>query len=173
MSGYWASGMAIIASAPAMAVTIAMTIDSRGRSTKTEDSIGSAPGDRPGDRTRPDGDARPHPLQPVDDDLLAAGEAVLDDHVGPALAPDLDAPHRGLAVLDDEHVDAALVGDERRLRHHDLLRRLAALEQDAHELAVAQRRVGVGDPGARHDGVGAAVDADVDEIDPTDLIVGR
>ena len=61
-----------------------------------------APGNRSIDRARPDSNSRPHPLQPVDDDLLAAGEAVLDDHVGPALALDLDAPHDRLAVLDKE-----------------------------------------------------------------------
>jgi hypothetical protein len=43
MSGYWAIGMARRASRPAIVVTIAMTMERRGRSTKTEDNIGLVP----------------------------------------------------------------------------------------------------------------------------------
>ena len=40
MSGNCATGMRSIASAPASVITIAMTMASRGRSTKTEEIIG-------------------------------------------------------------------------------------------------------------------------------------
>ena len=98
-------------------------------------------------------------LQPLDDDLLAARQALVDDHVGPLSPPGLP-PHRGLAVLDDEDIDALLVGDQRRLRHHDLLLRLAGLEIDR---APAGRRSarpsGLGIRRADQHRVGRAVDA--------------
>src|SRR4051812_32477165 len=162
-----------MASAPAMVVTIAMTIESRGRSTKIDESIGLTPAERPAGRACPHSGSRSHPLQPVDDDLLTAGEAVLHDHVGPALAPDLDAPHGGLTVLDDEHVNTALVGDQCGLRHDDLLCRGSALKKNPHQLAIAKGSLGVGHCRTCQNGIDAPVDADIDKIDPTDLIIGH
>ena len=118
-------------------------------------SSGSAGGGTGVRRTGAPGRTR---LQALDDDLLAAGQALLDDDVGAALGAELDALDDRLAVLDDEDIDALLVGDQRRLRHHDLLLRRAALDGDAHQLAVDQRAVGIGHRRAHQHGIGRPVD---------------
>jgi hypothetical protein len=92
---------------------MAMTMASRGRSTKIADA-----------------------LQALDDDQLAARKPFLDDYAGAALASGLDALDRSLAVLDHEHIDALLIGDQRRLRYDDLFHGRAAFEADAHQLTV-------------------------------------
>ena len=68
----------------------------------------------------PHRDPRTYPLQPFHDDQLAFGQARFDHHVGPAIAPGLDALDNRLAILDDEHIDAFLVGDQCSLRNDDL-----------------------------------------------------
>src|SRR5712691_272204 len=103
-----------------MVVTMAMTIASRGRSTKMAENIGSASGQRCRQRARPHRHAGPDALQSLHDDLLAAGEALLDDDASAAFAAGLDALDGGLAVLDRKHIDATLVGDQGRLGHHHL-----------------------------------------------------
>src|SRR5215468_9982444 len=115
---------------------MAMTSASLGRSTKIADSIGSAPSNRLRYRAGADRYARVHILQSVDDDELAAGQSFIDDDIRPALGAGLDTPDGGFAVVDHKHVDSALVGDQRRLRHHHSFLRLAALEIDAHQLPV-------------------------------------
>src|SRR5215472_19093156 len=101
-----------------------MTIASRGRSTKIAESIASASADRLLERVRDHGRAGAHALQPLDDDELASCEALADDDARSFLAAGLHAPHDRLPVLDDEDIDAFLIGDERGLRHHDFLLRL-------------------------------------------------
>src|SRR5262249_59152768 len=83
-------------------------------------------------------------LQPVDDDLLAAREPLIDDDACAALGTGFHAPHDGFAVLHHEHVDALLIGKQRGLRDDDLFLRGADLETDPHELTVDDRAVGVG-----------------------------
>ncbi len=58
--------------------------------------------------------------------------------VPPAPEAGVTRPRHRPVVLDDEDVDAALVGDEGALRYHHLLFRRAGLERDLDELAVAQ-----------------------------------
>ena len=55
----------------------------------------------------------------------------------PTSAPGLDAFHDGLAVLNHEDIQTFLVGQQRRLRHHDLFLRLIALHGHTHELPVS------------------------------------
>src|SRR5690348_5140731 len=69
MSGYCASGIATSAIAPAITVTMAMTMARRGRSTKIDDSIASASGCRSHRRSL-HGGAGPERAQPLDDHLL-------------------------------------------------------------------------------------------------------
>src|SRR4051812_47297482 len=144
MSGYCATGMVNSARAPAIDVTIAITIAKRGRSTKIADSMASDPACRLADRVRPNGDPGPDPLQAVDDDQFAAGQALVDDGIRSGAArAQLDPPDHGPPVLDDEDVDAALVGDEGSLGHHHLLHRRSGLQRDLDELAVPQGAGGV------------------------------
>ena len=99
------------------------------------------------------------------------GQAGFDDDAGSALLAELDAPDHGLAVVDDEDVDALLVGDQRGLRDHHLFHRRAAFEDHPHQLAVDQRALRIGDGGAQGHAVGAAIDGHVDEVDFADLVV--
>src|SRR5689334_8396747 len=135
ISGYCAIGIEYSANAPAIVVTMAMTMASRGRSTKTEDSI-----ELTSYRLRHRACSHRHsgtdPLQAVHDDLLAAGQPSLNHDVRAVFGARLDALDDGLAILDDEHIDAALVGDERGLGDDDLLVGGAALEIDPHQLPV-------------------------------------
>src|SRR5256886_7139103 len=170
ISGYWAIGIEYRANAPAIVVTMAMTMASRGRSTKTEESIESAPqGLR--DRTRSDRYSRTDPLQAFDDNLFASGQARIDDDVRSALGTGLDALNDGLAVLDDEHIDASLVGDQRRLGNHDLFLGSAALQIDPHQLAVDEPTIRVRHGGAGDDRIGRTIDRHIDEIDLAELVV--
>src|SRR5580692_2981856 len=111
MSGYCAIGIENSARKPAMVVTMAMTMASRGRSTKMAESIGSAPVER---RHRASLDRRTgaHPLQSFDNDQLVSGQAFLDDGIRSALTAGLDPLHNGFAILDHEDVDAFLVCDQ-------------------------------------------------------------
>ena len=71
--GYCAIGIASSDTRPAIVVTIAMTIASRGRSTKMADNTAQPATRGLGGRSRHDG-ARPQALRPLDDDHLAAGQ---------------------------------------------------------------------------------------------------
>src|SRR3954454_5838831 len=143
MSGYCATGIAMKASAPAIVVITAMTIASRGRSTKIADSMGSAPVDRLRDRAGAHGHPGAQTLQPLDDHELAAREALVDDDARPAFAARLHSPDDSLAVVRDEDIDALLIRDQSRLRNHHLVFGLVALKSDAHKLAVGQAGLGV------------------------------
>src|SRR5271170_2171396 len=127
MSGYCAIGIENSARKPAMVVTTAITIASRGRSTKMAENIGSAPFEH-GHRAGLDRRSGTHPLQSLDDDLLVPGQAFLDDSIRSALTAGLDALHDGFAVFDHEDIDAFLIRDQGRLRDHDHLQRGAAFE---------------------------------------------
>src|SRR6476469_5225223 len=120
ISGYCAIGIEYSASAPAIVVTMAMTMASRGRSTKTEESIESTP-QCLRHRACSHRYSGTDPLQAVHDDLLAAGQARVNHDIRAALGAGLDALDGGLAVVDDEHIDAPLVGDERSLGDDDTL----------------------------------------------------
>src|SRR5262249_26348723 len=152
---------------------MAMTMARRGRSTKIADSIASTLVERALNRGRAHRRARTNGLEALDDDQLAARKSLLDDGVGAGLAADLDAFDRRLPVLDHEDVDALLIGDQRRLGHHDLFRGGARFDGDTHQLPVDERAGRVGKGGADEHRIGGAIDAHVDEIDPTCLVVKR
>src|SRR6516165_10241492 len=142
-----------------MVVTIAMTMASRGRSTKIAESIALALSLPHRLRHRACAHCRswPYRLQPVHDHLIACRETRIDHDVCPAFAAGLHAPHSRLAVLNHEHIDAPLVGDQRSLRNDDLFIGLAALDIDLHQLAVDQVTVGIGYRGTDSHRVGGAV----------------
>src|ERR1700726_105305 len=173
ISGYCAIGIENSARKPAMVVTIAMTIASRGRSTKMAENIGSAPLERRRHRASLDRRSGAHPLQSFDDDLLAPGQAFLDDRIRSALTPRLDPFHDGLAVLDHEDIDAFLIGDQGRLRDDQHLLGGAAFERYPYQLAIGQSAGRIGKSGAHQHGIGGAIDRHVDEIDLAGLVVGR
>src|SRR5215831_13238006 len=84
MSGYCAIGIEYSASAPAIVVTMAMTMASRGRSTKTEESI-ELTSDRLRHRACAHRCSGTDSLQPVHDDLLAAGQPRVNHDIRAAL----------------------------------------------------------------------------------------
>src|SRR3984893_185433 len=173
ISGYCAIGIENSATAPAMVVTMAMTIASRGRSTNMAESIGLAPCQSCRQRVRPYRHAGPDALQSLHDDLLAPGEALIDDDAGPTFTARLDALDRGLSVLDRKNVDAALIGDQGRLGHHHFFFWCAAFKPDPHQLPVDQQSFRVRHRGAHQHRIGGAVDLHVDEVDFAQLVVGR
>src|SRR3954447_21997931 len=73
MSGYCASGITNSDTRPAIVVTRAMTIASRGRATKIAENIDLAPGQRWGRWVGFHLHAGPDRLESFDDDLFAAG----------------------------------------------------------------------------------------------------
>src|SRR5215472_434439 len=106
---------------------MAITIASRGRSTKMSDSIALIPLverwlQRGGAHRR----TGVHSLEPLDDDVLAALESGSNDDASACFPCGLDPLYDSLAVLGHEDVDTLLVGDEGVLRHHDLLLNAAA-----------------------------------------------
>src|ERR1700724_1667287 len=159
MSGYCAFGIENSASKPAMVVTMAMTIASRGRSTKMAENIGSAPFERRR-RAGRDRNSGAHPLQSFDDDLLVPGQGFLDDGIRSALTPRLDPLHDGLAVLDHEDIDAFLIGDQGRLRDHDHLLGGAAFERYPYQLAIGQSAGRIGKSDAHQHCIGVAISRD-------------
>src|SRR4051794_12421146 len=95
MSGDCATGVTKMDRMPAIAVTIAMTAASRGRSTKTLESTGSAPACCRRNRTRGDRGARAQAFHSLYDHLFAAGETAIENRVGTLFAADLDAADLG------------------------------------------------------------------------------
>ena len=95
-----------------------------------------------------------------------SGQTRFDHDIRSALVAGLHSLHHRLTVLDDEDIDAFLIGDQRRLWDHDLLLGGAALDIDAHQLAVDQKTIRVWALWrATSNGIGRAIDRDVDEID--------
>src|SRR5579859_7992252 len=108
---------------------MAMTIASRGRSTKMADSMASTPlVERRLKRSRTHRRAGAHGLESLYDDLLTAVEPGLQSDASAGSPCRLDPFHDRLAVFHDEHVDTLLVGNEGRLRHHDLLLHAATFQ---------------------------------------------
>src|SRR6476659_6056150 len=171
ISGYCATGIAMKASAPAIVVITAMTIASRGRSTKIADIMGSAPVDRLRDRACAHGHPRAQALKSLDDDELAAGETLVDDDARPTLARGRHAPDDSLAVVRDEHVHAFLIGDQSARRDDDLVLGLVAFQSDAYELTIDQPRLGIRKCRTYQHRVRCPIDADVDEIDRAPIFV--
>src|SRR4051812_31611909 len=99
MSGYCATGITKMDRNPAIVVTMAITAASRGRWTKALESIGSAPTYRRGHRRRAHGGTSAQAFHPLDDHLLSARQAAVENRIRPLLAADLDAADLRLAVL--------------------------------------------------------------------------
>src|SRR5215468_9019347 len=173
ISGYCAIGMVKSASAPAIVVTTAMTMARRGRSTKIAESMDStSPNDRryrggPHWRTGPDA------LEPLDDDQFAPRQSASDNDVRATCTCRLHPFDGSLAVLDDEHVSAFLIGDQGSLGDENLFLRRPAFKYDLCKLTIDQHAVRVGHGGAYRHRVGGFVHGDVDEIDRAHLVVGR
>ena len=96
-----------------------------------------------------------------------------DDDAGIALIAWLDAPDDGFPILSGEDVNALLIGNKRRLRNHYLLLRVAKFEFEADKLPIDECTRRIWESGARQDGVGAAIDAHIDEVDAAFLLVRR
>src|SRR5262249_24610217 len=78
-----------------------------------------------------------------------------------------------LVALDNEDVDALLIGDERTLRYHDLILRLASLDPNTHKLTVGQAALGIRNRPAHKHGISFAINLHVDEIDFAYLVIAR
>src|ERR1700722_16983405 len=172
MSGYWAKGIAYKATSPAIVVTIAMTIASRGRSTNTDENICSTRIGCCCHRACLDRLSRPNALEPFDNDLLAAFQP-FDDDIRSALAARLYSLDHRFAVFNSKYVHACLVRDERGLRDGHPLLGLTRLDGNIHQLPVGQNAVRICHCGARDDRVRGAIDRDINEVDRPLLVIGR
>src|SRR5260370_731143 len=97
MSGYCAMGRPVMASAPASMMTMATTQAKIGRSMKKRDSMAevlAARGDDGGLHRR----AGAHPLQPLDDHLLAGPQPAGHEPVVAHRLSDRERPRFGLAA---------------------------------------------------------------------------
>ena len=117
MSGYCAIGITSRDNSPAIVVTIAMTVARRGRSMKMAENTRSAPAERRWCRAGDDRRARAKAFQSLNDDLLAALQAIFDDGIRARLTAQLYAFDRRLAVHDKEDIRTLLIDDQRGLRH--------------------------------------------------------
>ena len=99
MSGYCATGIARNARAPAIVVTMAMTIARRGRSTKMADNMAQLLPGAGGSGVCANRHTRAQALESFDDHQLAAGQTLVDDDACAAFACRLDPADRGLAVV--------------------------------------------------------------------------
>ena len=115
--------------------------------------------------------SRAHKQQTVHNDQLAAREPLLDHDARIGRTARLHPLDRGFAVLDREHVDPFLVGDERGLGNHYFLFRCAAFDFDANKLSVDEHAGRIGKRGAHEYRVGVAIDLDIDEVDAAFLLV--
>src|ERR1700751_3565393 len=97
--------MAKIETSPAIVVTSAMTIASRGRSTKIAESIGLSPAHARVIGRSPNRRPGPQALDTLDDDLLAPVESRGHDDVRAAFATGLDATDRRPAALHLAHLE--------------------------------------------------------------------
>src|SRR5882672_8726339 len=134
-------------------------------------------------RPRRDRLARTHPLQALDDHLVAHREPVDDGGYRGRRLPELNPALLGLVVgADREDIIALLVGQHGGARDRQHLDRLHALQHHGDEFAVGklthrtarggrivQRRIG--DFAAYQEGVGALCDGVVDEVQLAGLVI--
>src|SRR5580692_8894926 len=148
--------MARSARPPAIVMTIATTIARRGRSTKIAESTDSTPAKHFG-RVRSNLDSRANEGQPVNDDKLASGQALINYRPRIDLTARLDTFDHGLAVLHHEDIDPFLIGNKSRLRDHHFLLRLAGFEFDVDKLPVDKRTGRIGKNAPRRNLVGGGL----------------
>ena len=150
-------------SAPAMVVTIAITIASLGRSTKMEESTAQLLTSGMGEaRTGVPG------LIPCNPSTMTRSPALsprLDDGVRADFRAGLHAANGGFSILGNEDIESLLVGDKRGLRNYELLLRRFHAGGHPHKLAIDEGVIGIGDRGAHQNRVRRFVDRDIDEID--------
>src|ERR1700722_2655789 len=156
--------MAKSASPPAIVITIATTIARRGRSTKIAESTDSTPA-KHFRRVRSHLDSRANEGQPVNDDKLASGQALINYRPRIDLTARLDTFDYGLAVLHYEDIDPFLIGNKSRLRDRHFLLRPAGFEFDVDKLPVDKRTGRIGKHGPHQNRVGGAIDLHIDEVD--------
>src|SRR6185437_5711207 len=164
MSGNCATGMRVIAIAPAMVMTMAMTMARRGRAMKTLEIM--TPSSPSGAllwrcrlaRRRPAGRrglarrrcgrhrlSRPHALNAVDDHRVALVEAVGDDRHGRRRLAELDALLLCLVVaIDGIDIVALLIRKDGGARHGQRLDRLRLAHDHGDELGIDQLARDVG-----------------------------
>src|SRR4051794_9194443 len=111
MSGYCEIGITRSETSPAIVVTSAMTIASRGRSTKIAENIDLALIQIWQCRGCLDRHTGPQRLNAFDNDLLAARQTFGDNDPLAVCPARLDPTDRDLAVLDNKNVDALLIGN--------------------------------------------------------------
>src|SRR5215831_628640 len=173
MSGYCASGITNSAKRPAIVVTSAMTIASRGLSTKMAESIGSALLQAWRDRLGLDRHAGADRLQAFDDHLLAARQTLRNNDVFAVGAAGLEPPDRDLPAIDDKDIQALLISDERRLWNQHSFLGLTAFEIYRHQLPIDENALWIGENGTNLHGVRGAIHRYIDKVDLTQLVIGR
>src|SRR5215218_749806 len=181
MSGNCATGICSSDIAPAITVTMAMTMARRGRSTKTFDIMASprlrrdgAGGGQVARRPRRHDGAGPRPLGAFRDDQRPGLQPALDHGLAGRPAAEPDPPLLDLvAFADHENEGPRLVDLHRGLRDHHGLLRLLAFHLDADELAVGEDAIGVCDLGLHQRGIRRPVGLHVDEVDVPEFLVGR
>src|SRR5581483_936677 len=149
---------------PAIVVTSAITIASRGRSTKIDENMSLA-ADGLFDGASGDRHARPQSSHPADNDQLSAGEAVGNDNRAAYGWPNLDTLNCSLSAVDRKDIDTLLVRNQRRLRHDDPLLRLVALDAHLNELPVDEPVFRIWNRRAHRDRVGRPIDFNINEVD--------
>src|SRR5215218_10414572 len=181
MSGNCATGICSSDIAPAITVTMAMTMARRGRSTKTFDIMASprlrwvrAGGGQVAGRSRRNDGAGPCPLRALRDDQRPRLEPALDHGLAGRPAAEPDPPLLDLvAFADHENEGSRLVDLHRGLRDHHGLLRLLAFHLDADELAIGKDVVAVRDLRLHQGGIRRPVGLHVDEVDAPKLLVER
>ena len=129
MSGNWATGMRESASKPASEMTMAMTIAMRGRSMKCAEIMRYLPAGVGEAGAGAATDIWPHPLNSLHHDLLARLQPLGHARdLGCRLSQFHPALLGDVLVVDDEHVVALLVGQDRGPRNSQHLERLDGLE---------------------------------------------
>src|SRR4029077_12382709 len=129
-----AIGIEIRANAPAIVVTMAITIASRGRSTNTDDNTGQLRSACRSHRARSHRRAGSNTLQALNDYQFASCQARIDDDASTAGASGLDAPCRCLAVFHHEYIDAGLIRYQSGLGNYDSLLGVPGFDHDCHQL---------------------------------------
>src|SRR5215475_15936556 len=172
MSGSCAIGMERSETNPAIAVTSAMTTASRGRSTKIDENIASA-ADRPFSRYSHHNQPRPQTLHASLVDEFAPGKPFCNDDGGTQRLPYFDAPDRRFSILNNEHIDALLISDQRSLRYNDSFLRFIAFDADLNELPINQPSFRIWQRRTHCDGIGSLIDLHVHEIDLARVWIDR
>ena len=172
MSGNCATGIARRESSPAIAVTSAITIASRGRSTKIDENIALTT-DRFFNWRGCHRDSRPKTLHATDDDKFPARKAIGDNDRTSYHLPHFQTPDRRFPVLDDENVNTLLIRDQCGLWYDHTLLRFVTFHTDLNELSVDKPVFRIWNRRTHRNRVGGAIHFHIDEIDLSRVRVDR